>query len=304
MKKYLLSTIVHLKTVSSVVPHFRDVIPDLIGDRDSRFHGNDKRGFEITYKFFSAWGGPSLILISLVGIWELTVHLFNVPLWQLPPPSAIEQELVNNWSLLWLHTAVTLEEVILGFSVALIAGIVLAIGIAYSKILERSIYPIIIASQTIPVIAIAPLLLIWIGYGILPKVIVVAITSFFPITVNSVDGIKSVDADMVNMMRTMGASKWQIFTKLQIPNAMPYLFSGIKVGVSISVIGAVIGEWVGASKGLGYLITYSQPLFLTARVFAAIFILSVMGIGLFLLASLAERLMLPWHYTEKRVKAY
>ena len=253
-------------------------------------------------KYFS-WGIPSFILICLLGIWELGVRLFNLPLWQLPAPLNIGQELVDNYSLLLTHAVVTLQEVIFGFFVALICGIILAICIAYSKILERSIYPIIIASQTIPVIAIAPLLLIWIGYGIIPKIIIAAITSFFPITVNTVDGLRSVDKDMVNMMRTMGASRLQIFTKLQIPNAMSYIFSGIKVGISISVIGAVIGEWVGGSAGLGYLMTYSQPLFLTARVFAAIFILSVMGVSLFLLASLVERVMLSWYFTEKQIRS-
>lgn len=251
----------------------------------------------------SKWFLPSLILICLLIIWEMGVRLLSIPVWQLPSPLLIGQELVNNWSLLWKHTAVTLQEVILGFVVALFAGIVLAIAISYSKILERSIYPIIIASQTIPIIAIAPLLLIWIGYGILPKIIVVALISFFPITVNTVDGLRSIDPDFVNMMRALGASRIQIFTKLQVPNALPYLLSGVKVGISVSVIGAVIGEWVGASAGLGYLMTYSQPLFLTARVFASIFILSVMGVSLFLLASLAERLMLTWRYSEKRAKS-
>lgn len=246
------------------------------------------------------WLLPSLILFGVLAIWELGVRLSGIPVWQLPSPSLIVQELVASRSLLWIHTVVTLQEVILGFIAALFAGIFLAIAISYSKILERSIYPIIIASQTIPIIAIAPLLLIWIGYGILPKIIVVALISFFPITVNTVDGLRSADRDLVNMMRVLGASKLQIFTKLQVPDSLPYLFSGIKVGISISVIGAVIGEWVGASKGLGYLMTYSQPLFLTARVFASILILSVIGVGLFLLASVVERLMLPWYYREKR----
>jgi ABC-type nitrate/sulfonate/bicarbonate transport system permease component len=237
-----------------------------------------------------------------VGLWELWVQVGDVPRWQLPAPSAIARELVNSHDLLWNHTLVTLQEVLLGFLVALASGILLAIAIAYSRILERSVYPLVIASQTIPIIAIAPLLLIWVGYGIAPKVIVAALISFFPIAVNTVDGLKSVDPDMVNMMRTLGASRWQIFTKLQIPTALPYLFSGVRVGIAISVIGAVIGEWVGASAGLGYLMTYSQPLFLTARVFAAIVVLSLMGIILFVLASLAQRLMLPWYYTEKRAR--
>ena len=130
-----------------------------------------------------------------------------------------------------------------------------------------------------------------------------ALICFYPIAVNTVDGLKAVDPDMVNMMKTLGASRWQVFTKLQMPTAMPYMFSGIKVGISVSVIAAVIGEWVGASAGLGYLITYSQPLFLTARVFAAIVVLSAMGISLFVLASVVERMMLPWHYTEKRANS-
>ena len=249
-----------------------------------------------------SWAIPSLILIGLVVGWEFWVQIGDVPKWQLPAPSVIGQELVQSWGLLWRHTFVTLQEVVIGFLVALVTGLLLAVGIAYSRILERSIYPLVISSQTIPIVAIAPLLLIWIGYGITPKVIIVALISFYPIAVNTIDGLKAINPDAVNMMRTLGASRWQIFTKLQIPTSLPYMFSGIKVGISVSVIGAVIGEWVGASAGLGYLITYSKPLFLTARVFAAIVVLSVMGISLFLLAGFAERFMLPWHYAEKRAK--
>jgi ABC-type nitrate/sulfonate/bicarbonate transport system permease component len=249
------------------------------------------------------WGASLLILAGLALLWEVWAQVGDVPEWQLPAPSAILEELVVSWGLLWENTLVTAQEVVLGFLAALVTGLLLAVAIAYSRILERSVYPIVIASQTIPVIAIAPLLLIWVGYGIAPKIIVVALISFFPISVNTVDGLKSADPDMVNMMRTLGASRWQIFTKLQIPASLPRMFSGIKIAIAVSVIGAVIGEWVGASAGLGYLMTYSQPLFLTSRVFAAILILSVMGVGLFLIASLVERLALPWYYTEKRARS-
>ena len=133
--------------------------------------------------------------------------------------------------------------------------------------------------------------------------IIVAIICFYPIVVNTVDGLKAIDPDMVNMMRSLGATKYQVFRKLQIPTALPFIFSGIKISISVSVIAAVIGEWVGASEGLGYLIVYSQPLFLTSRVFAAIFILSVMGVGLFVLAVLAERLSMPWYFNEKRASS-
>jgi ABC-type nitrate/sulfonate/bicarbonate transport system permease component len=249
------------------------------------------------------WLLPSVIVLSLLSIWEVAVGLLDVPRWLLPPPSAIVEELIAGRVLLWEHTLVTLKEVLAGFGLSLGVGILLAIAIAYSRILERSIYPFVIASQTIPIIAIAPLLLIWVGYGMLPKVIVVALICFFPIVVNMVDGLKAVDPDMVNMMRTLGASKWQVFTKLQVPTSLPFLFSGTKIAVAVSVIGAVIGEWVGASAGLGYLMVLSVPYFLTQRVFAAIFILSVMGITLFVTVAILERLLLPWYYTEKRQRA-
>ena len=249
------------------------------------------------------WIFPVCILVSLVIVWEVLVRAANVPSWQLPPPSAILDELIVSKDLLWSHTLVTLKEIGVGFSVALVTGLTLAAGIAYSRILERSVYPIIIASQTIPIIAIAPLLLIWVGYGLTPKVIIVALICFYPIAVNTVDGLKSIDPDMISMFRTLGASRFQVFTKLQVPNSLPFMFSGIKIGISVSVIAAVIGEWVGGSEGLGYLITYSQPLFLTARVFAAIFLLSVMGISLFGLGVWIEHLAMPWYFSVKRSKA-
>ena len=249
------------------------------------------------------WIFPIGILVSLVIVWEVLVRVVNVPSWQLPPPSAILDELIVSKDLLLHHTLVTLKEIVVGFSVALVTGLTLAAGIAYSRILERSVYPIIIASQTIPIIAIAPLLLIWVGYGLTPKVIIVALICFYPIAVNTVDGLKSIDPDMISMFRTLGASRFQVFTKLQVPNSLPFMFSGIKIGISVSVIAAVIGEWVGGSEGLGYLITYSQPLFLTARVFAAIFLLSVMGIILFVLGVWIEHLTMPWYFNAKRSRA-
>lgn len=249
------------------------------------------------------WAPPLALILVALGAWEGAVRLFHVARWLLPPPSSIGAELWESRSLLLRHTWVTLEEVLLGFALALVVGIALAAAIAYSRIVERAAYPFVIASQTVPIIAIAPLLLIWIGYGIWPKIIVVTLISFFPIVVNTVDGLKSADPDMLNMMRTLGAKRWQLFTKVQVPSSVPFLFSGIRVGVALSVIGAVIGEWVGASAGLGYLMTRSAPQFLTDRVFASIFILSGMGITLFALAVLAERYTIPWYRREKRDKA-
>lgn len=246
------------------------------------------------------WALPYLLVIIVLGTWEGAVRFLNVARWLLPPPSNIMMELVESRNLFLRHTWVTLEEVLLGFTVALTLGIVVAMLISSSKIIERSVYPFVIASQTIPVIAIAPLLLIWIGYGIWPKIIVVVLVSFFPIVVNTVDGLKSADQDILNLMRTLGASKWQIFTKVQIPSSLPFIFSGVRVAITMSVIGAVIGEWVGASAGLGYLMTRSAPQFLTDRVFASIFVLSVMGIALFGTVVLVERYAMPWHRIKKQ----
>ena len=249
------------------------------------------------------WVIPGLIILGLVLLWEVCVRTMSIPDWQLPPPSSIILELVVSIDLLWEHTIVTVLEIAIGFAISLLVGLVLSAGIAYSSLLQRSIYPIVISSQTVPIIAIAPLLLIWVGYGLAPKVIIIAIICFYPIVVNTVDGLKAIDPDMVNMMRALGATKFEVFRKLQIPTALPFIFSGIKISISVSVIAAVIGEWVGASEGLGYLIIYSQPLFLTSRVFAAILILAVLGVSLFVIAVLLERLSMPWYFNEKRASA-
>ena len=251
----------------------------------------------------TSWLWPALVVAGVFAAWEGAVSVFEVPAWKLPAPLAVGAELVESRSLLLRHTWTTLQEVLVGFGVALGAGVTLAGLIAYSRTLERAVYPFVIASQTIPIIVIAPLLLIWVGYGLTPKVIVVALIAFFPIVVNTVDGLRSVDPDMVNMMRSMGASRWQLFSKVQAPTSLPYLFSGTKVAVTLSVIGAVVGEWVGANAGLGYLTRISVPLFLTERSFAAVAVLAVLGVGLFLTVAALERVMLPWHHTAARARS-
>ena len=240
------------------------------------------------------WLPALLIVLSILALWEAYVRIFDVQTWLLPAPSAIAVALVQDAGLLWHHTRATLTEIIVGFGVALACGVLLATAIGMSRTLERALYPFIIASQTIPIIVIAPMLLIWVGYGLAPKVIVVALISFFPIVVNMVDGLKSVDRDMVNLMRTLGANRRQVFFKVQVPTSLPYLFSGMRVAIAVSVIGAVIGEWVGSSEGLGYLMLRSKPQFLTERVFASIVILSALGIGLFASVGILERIAIPW----------
>jgi ABC-type nitrate/sulfonate/bicarbonate transport system permease component len=249
------------------------------------------------------WGPAMLIVLVLLGLWEGYVHLFAVPKWLLPAPSVIAVTLVTSRGLLLGHTLVTLVEVVIGFGLALLGGVLLACAMAVSRTLERALYPFVIASQMVPIIVIAPLLLVWVGYGLTPKVIVVALIAFFPIVVNMVDGLKSVDPDIINLLRTMGANRWQIFVKVQMPASLPLLFSGTRVAMAVSVIGAVIGEWVGSSQGLGYLMIRSKPQFLTERVFAAIVVLSVMGIALFVLVGIVEKLAIPWWHNEQRQRS-
>ncbi|MFL2804619.1 MAG: ABC transporter permease [Dehalococcoidia bacterium] len=239
-----------------------------------------------------------LIVVAIFILWEVLVNIQNIPDWLLPPPSEIFKSLYLDFSKLLGHTLVTLQEILIGFFVALIFGFAIASAIGLSNTVEKSLYPFLISLQTIPIIVIAPMLLVWVGYGLLPKIIVVALISFFPIVVNTADGMKSLDTDMKKLLLTMGASKWQIFRKIMVPSSLPYLFSGVRIAVSLSVIGAVIGEWVGSSEGLGYLMIRSKPQFLTELVFASIFILSAIGIGLFLLVGILEKLIIPWYRFE------
>lgn len=249
------------------------------------------------------WVAPVSLIGAILALWQVASSMLGMPRWLLPSPVDIVAALVGSWGLIWQHTMVTLEEVLVGFGLALASGIALAVAIAYSRPVERAVYPLVVASQTVPVVAIAPILLIWFGYGLLPKVIVVALICFFPIVVNMVDGLRSVDPDLVNLMRSMGATRWQLFTKAQLHTSLPFLMSGTKVAVAVSVIGAVMGEWVGASAGLGYFMVRSASQFQTARVFAAVLVLSVMGVALFGLAAVLERYLLPWYHDPGRDEA-
>ena len=188
----------------------------------------------------------------------------------------------------------TLLETLLGFGLALAAGLLVGALVEASPVLQRAVYPLVVASQTVPIPAIAPLLLIWFGYGLLPKVLVTALIGFFPLAVNTVDGLRATDRDVLDLLRSLGAGRWGRFRLAKLPSALPFVFSGAKVAVAVCVIGAVFGEFVGSSAGLGYLINRSRAQFLTDRVFACLVLLALIGIGLFALVALAERLLLPW----------
>ena len=236
---------------------------------------------------------PSIILSATIFIlWEVLVRVLEVPDWFLPPPSLILRELFLSIDIILGHLLTTSIEVLLGLALSVIVAINFSLLIFFFKSIEKSVYPLLIATQTIPVITISPLLLVWFGPNIFSKIIIVAIISFFPIIVNFLDGLKSADSEMIMMAKQFGASKLQIFYKIQLPYSFPYLISGLKIASVASVIGAVVGEWVGASGGLGWLIKTSSPQFLTERVFASIFVLSLLAVSLFSIFYLIERLVL------------
>jgi ABC-type nitrate/sulfonate/bicarbonate transport system permease component len=242
----------------------------------------------------TAWIWPLAIIAIALVAWEAGVRAADTPRWMLPPPTAIATAFRTDRVLLWENTQATMLEIGLGFAFALVIGVAVGIAIAISRVLERAIYPIIIASQTIPMVALAPLLLIWFGYGLTPKVIVTALVCFFPIVVSTVDGLRAADREHLALLTTFGAGPWRRFWLAQVPAALPSLFSGIRIAITFSVIGAVFGELVGASEGLGYLMQRAAAQFQTARVFAALFILAGLGVGLFAIATLLERILLPW----------
>ncbi len=241
-----------------------------------------------------SWLIPLFLIVLVIGGWEITVRLRDTPRWFLPPPSAVFTALIDSRRTLLHHTFVTLEEVALGFLLAFMLGVAFALAIASSRIVERAFYPFVIASQAIPIIALAPILLIWFGYGMTPKIIVVALICFFPIVVNTVDGLRSVDPELIDLLRSMGASTWTTYRVVRIPSSLPYLFSGTRIAAAVSVIGALIGEWVGSYAGLGYYMIRSAGQFATDKVFAAVLISALLGLILFGIVSLLERLLLPW----------
>lgn len=240
------------------------------------------------------WLWPMLLVVFLLAVWEVAVIVRDTPRWMLPPPTDIARAFGTDWRMLLQHSRVTLLEVLLGFGLALAAGIATGVVIDSSVIMRRTLYPIIIASQTVPMVALAPLMLIWFGYGLLPKVLITALIGFFPIAVNTVDGLRTADRDTLALLRSMGATASQRFRLVRVPSALPLMFSGARIAITFCVIGAVFGELVGASEGLGYLMERSAAQFQTARVFACIVILAAMGIGLFCIVAGIERLLLPW----------
>jgi putative hydroxymethylpyrimidine transport system permease protein len=243
---------------------------------------------------------PVLIVAGLLGLWELAARwevladALGIEPFLVPAPSEVAEALWNDRELLAEDAWVTLQEVLLGFCIALAVGVGFAFALHLWPALRRALYPLLVASQTVPIIVVAPILVVWFGYGIGPKLAIIALICFFPITVNTLDGLRSVDRDQVRMMRTLDASRVQILRRVEAPSALPYLFSGAKIAVAVAVIGAVFGEWAGSDSGLGHLMLQASGQLLTARLFAAVVVLSAFAIALFGLLTLLERRVGWW----------
>jgi ABC-type nitrate/sulfonate/bicarbonate transport system permease component len=241
------------------------------------------------------------ILIFLV-VWEVAVRFWAIENWILPAPSLIVDTMFQTWHLLPEHIWMTTKEALLGFLLGITVALVMAFILDISPHIRKSFYPILLFSQTIPIIAIAPLLIIWFGYGILPKVLVVALVTFFPVVVSVVEGLQSSDRDMIRLIRSMGGSFWQVFYSVRFPHALPYLFTGLRIGATYSVLAAVISEWVGASSGLGIYLIKAQSSFATDKVFVVIVLISLLSCLLFLVVVLLGRLMMPWKHKSQKYK--
>jgi len=235
-------------------------------------------------------------LLAFLGLWELLVRLGNYPPFILPSPGRVCTRFIAVASdgTLWYHTRITLGEILGGLALGLATATPLGYLLAKSRTMERILSPYIVASQSIPIVALAPLLVIWFGFGSLSKILVCALTVFFPILINTIVGIRSVDGGLMDLMRSLQATRWQVFTMLEVPAALPVLLGGLKIGATLSVIGAVVGEFVGADRGLGFLVNLSSGLYDTPLTFVAFLTLAAIAISLYLSVVALERLLLSW----------
>ena len=238
--------------------------------------------------------GATVTLVALVVLWEAFVRYSHIPGWLLPAPSAIAEAMIEWRPDLVEHTAVTLYETIVGFVLSIVISIPLAVAVVYSPLLQNTIYPIMLAMQSTPKVAIAPLLALWIGFGAAPKIIVVFLVCFFPIIVATASGLTAVPASLIDLIRSLSASPLQTFVKIRFPTAMPHIFVGLKIAITFAVIGAVIGEFVGSENGLGYLILVSTSQSRTPLAFGSLVLLTIMSILLYYGVALVERIVVPW----------
>lgn len=250
-------------------------------------------------RLIGEYGQAILALAGLVAAWQILCDWAQVPVWLLPTPSRIVIETWTIRAILPAHILATLWAVLGGFALALVTAVPLAVAVVYSPLLRRVIYPLLLMLQSVPKVAIAPLLLIWVGYGLKSNMIVAATVAFFPIVINTATGLEAVEAELLDLTRSFDSSKLKVFWKVRLPWALPYLFSSLKVAITLAVIGAVVAEFIGADKGLGYLILSSSGNMRTALMFGMLVLLSLLGILCFYAVVIVEKLLSPWYLSSK-----
>jgi NitT/TauT family transport system permease protein len=243
----------------------------------------------------SAVSYPVGVVLGVLAVWEAGTRLLGVPAFLLPPPSAVGISFIANAPLLLLHGWTTTIEIVLGFALSIAVGIPLALAIFLSPVFSRAILPLLVSSQAMPKVAVAPLLLVWFGFGLLPKVLIAFLIAFFPVVINTAVGLASIEPEKIYLARSMGFGGTATFFKIRLPNALPAVFGGLKISITLAVVGAVVGEFVGGDAGLGYLLMVANGSMDTQLLFAGIVALTVLGVVLFLLVELAERLAIPRH---------
>ncbi|MGH3134346.1 MAG: ABC transporter permease [Gaiellaceae bacterium] len=248
---------------------------------------------------FVAGASPLIAVGVLVLVWEVVVRVLNVQEFILPPPSLIAAEAHRQGSTLVDATRVTLVEVLLGFGLCVVVGIPLAVLIVYSKVIRSVLYPVLVAGQAIPRVAIAPLMILWFGLGIQGKVVMAFSVAIFPLIISAVVGLQSVDRDTMYVVQSMGAGPLQSFVKVRFPAALPSIYGGLKIAVTLAVIGAIVAEFVGSTQGLGYLVLVGQATFNTRLIFASVAVMALMGIVLFYIIEIVERFTIHWYYAAR-----
>ena len=241
-----------------------------------------------------AWP-PLALLAGAIAIWELSVRLGHVPGYLVPSPVAVAGSLRGDARLLADATIVTLREVVAGYLIAVAVALAVAVMLHFSTTLRRALLPLLLLSQAVPTVLLAPILAITLGYGIEPKLVVVAVVCFFPIVVNAADGLRSADPQHLVLMRALHAGRIATFRRVEFPSALPAIFSGARIAATYAAVGAVFAEWAGSSGGLGFVVLQAQPALDTARIFAAVLVLSAIALMLYALVSRLEHLIIPWH---------
>src|SRR5262245_49176188 len=255
------------------------------------------------HRAWNAMGGTTLTgALAFLAVWEAVVYVFEVPRYIVPAPSAIARQFVRHFRLIWHYTVVTGTETLIGYVIAVVVGVPLSMLVAFSRFLERTLYPSAVALEMVPKIAFAPIFVTWFGFGFAPKMIIVFMVCFFPILLNGMLAFRSLPMDLIHFSRSTGADPWTMFWRIRVPAALPQVFVGLKGAATNATVGAVISEWIGGDAGLGYYLQIASGDLRTDLSFGIIFMLAALGLALFYTVTWVERLLIPWHISQRVVR--